>query len=131
VHHVPGSRLDQNRRRAHQMDALYALRSRLFKINAGVMRQRTKTVLCVGGPRAGQMVTTSEDVQVLKIAMPPRLALEGTSATTPEIFEYLPLVLSWPDEPETITMWTPADQSPRETLKLLLETYEIHRKRRG
>ena len=93
--------------------------------------------ICVGGPKAGQRVQTKAHCFRVSVPlMPPQPS--GFNVSHPA---ERPVELSYVEyrrqtfyteeiEGEHITVWAPSNQSARQTLELLVETYEIYRTRR-
>jgi hypothetical protein len=80
-----------------------------------------RSYLCVGGPKAGQRVAVRDGVRVIKVSV------------NLHVVEYWEQTVVGDDPTgkyESVTVWAPTTQDPRQTLELLLDTYERHQTRR-
>lgn len=86
--------------------------------------------LCIGGPRAGQRMAVRGET--FKVVVPHRLRLHPYDCKPPDepsiaTVEYRIQQLAL-DQDNHVRFWAPSTQSPMETMRLLLETYEQHHK---
>lgn len=96
----------------------------------------TKIFLCIGGPKAGHKVAL--DGQYLRVAVRPPLSVSGNvpehddEPVSSKTVMYVRQRWRWSsdEEDDPIEVLAPEGQTPRATMELLLETYELHGKRR-
>jgi len=79
----------------------------------------SKTQLCIGGPKAGQHLTTRNDCVSLRVQAKNVVRLVGAQVTvpTPFIVEYREQVLP------PFIVWAPVDQTPEQSMRMLVEAY--------
>jgi hypothetical protein len=78
------------------------------------------THLCIGGPYAGRNVNTHSDM--FKVCEP-RSIMMGDPAQTIKSIEYRRQIFQYGDGTQVI-VWAPSTQTIKQTMELLLETYE-------
>jgi hypothetical protein len=84
-----------------------------------------KSYLCVGGPHSGRLVAQKHDsfyVQSTDAPLKLNEPWSKDSEITVATIEYRRCYFSTPQG--LISFWTPSDQTPLQTLNLLLETYQ-------
>jgi hypothetical protein len=94
-----------------------------------------RSYLCVGGPKAGQRVAVREGVRIIRVPIAPKIAHAVDPNTEDqlkiEVVEYREQTLVGDELAggyESVTVWAPTTQGPRQTLELLLEAYEKTRR---
>jgi hypothetical protein len=88
-----------------------------------------RSYLCVGGPKAGQRVALKEGMAYFRVALPPAsYSPEPGQPVEIRYVEYREQTVFAPRE--NFSFWAPSDQTVKQSMELLLESYEIYRTRR-